>query len=114
MKLHILYTEEEGGDFHYIAKHSDEETRQFFQDTVKSGYLIHSIGDRTIKVAPAYICLAEIAEDFDFVLKKSRLHPQDTPEGAGSTLEYKDPMAEVAKDLENAIEKPEGEGANDQ
>lgn len=99
MKLHILYTEEEGGDFHYIAKHSDEETRQLFEDSVKARYLIHQIGDRTIRVAPAYMILAEIVEDFDFVLGRTR---QEAPE-------HKDPMEEVGKTLENAIEKEEGE-----
>ena len=105
--LHILYTEEEGGDFHYIAKHDDEETRAFFEDVKKTGYLIHSIGDRTIKVAPAYICLAEVADDYDFVLKNSRLHPKDTPEGAAvykATLENPVPPIE-----EPDVEVPDGQ-----
>lgn len=72
-KLHILYTEEEGGDFKFIAKHTDEETRQFYDEIVKSGYLIHSIGDKTIKVAPAYICLSQEIDGYDFVLKRRRI-----------------------------------------
>lgn len=104
--LHILYTEEEGGDFHeyhYIAQNSDEKTRELFNDTVKSGRLLYSIGDRTINISPAYVCLVETVDDFDFVLGKTRLTPP----------EYKDPMAETGKALENAIEKPK-EGENDQ
>jgi hypothetical protein len=72
--LHILYTQEEGGDFHsYISKISDEETRQLYEDTVKSGILMYQVGDRIIKIKPAYIALGEVKEDYDFILGKTRL-----------------------------------------
>lgn len=74
--LHILYTEEEGGDFHefhYIAKNSDEDTKKLYDDTVKSGTLLYSIGDRTVNIRPAYIALVKDVDGFDFVLKKRRI-----------------------------------------
>lgn len=95
--LHILYTQEEGGDFHsYISKNSDEETRQLYEDTVKSGILMYQVGDRIIKIKPAYIVLGEVSEDYDFVLGRSRIAP----------AEYKDPIEEVGKELADKIEKP--------
>lgn len=114
--LHILYTEEEGGDFqefHYIAKHSDEETQKMYDDAVKSGRLLFSIGDRTINIAPAYICLVKDVDGYDFVLKKRRIGfeiVEDEPE----TPEYKDPMKEVGEELASKIEKPKEGEANDQ
>jgi len=76
--LHILYTEEEGGDFrefHYIAENSDKKTRELYETAVKSGQLMYSIGDRTVNIKPAYISLVETTEDFDFVLGRTRMEP---------------------------------------
>lgn len=70
--VYILYTEEEGGDFRYVAKHSDEETLKLYEETVKSGILIYQIGDQIFKIRPAYIRLAGTIRDFDFVLGRSR------------------------------------------
>lgn len=79
--LHILYTQEEGGDFFQIAKHSDEETRLMFSETQQTGFMLYQVGDRIVKIKPAYIALVEVVEDYDFVLKDSRLNPQKgTPE----------------------------------
>jgi acetylornithine/succinyldiaminopimelate/putrescine aminotransferase len=72
-RLHILYTEEEGGDFKYISFNNNEKTRQFFLDTIKTGILNHRTGDRIIRIHPAYIVLAEDSEDYDFILKRSRM-----------------------------------------
>jgi len=99
-KLHILYTEEEGGDFKFIAKHSDEATRQFYEETVKTGYLIHSIGDKTIKVSPAYICLSEEIDGYDFVIKRRRI---------GTTL-LDDKKEETSEATAQVPEKTEKEG----
>lgn len=71
-RLHILYTEEEGGDFRYIAKPTDEETLKLFEETVKTGRLLYSIGDRIINIRPAYIALGEIFDGYDFIIKKRR------------------------------------------
>lgn len=101
-KLHILYTEEEGGDFHYIAKHSDVETRQFFKEVIKTGYLIHSVGDKTIKVAPAYLVLAEIVDDYDFVLGQARM---EAPKHAG-------PTKETGEKLTDSVKKTDKENKN--
>lgn len=101
--LHILYTEEEGGDFHeyhYIAENSDEKTRELFEETLKSKRLLYSIGDRTVNITPAYICLVETVDDFDFILGKTRLTPP----------EHK-PILEMQVEL---TDKKEGEGKNDQ
>lgn len=72
-KLHILYTEEEGGDFHYISMHTDEETARLYKDVVRLGHLVYQIGDRVIRVSPSYVCLAETVDGYDFVLKKHRI-----------------------------------------
>lgn len=71
---YILYTEEEGGDFHTIACHTDEETQKLFDSTVKNKFLIHATGDggRIIKIRPAYIALVGTVSDFDFVTGKPR------------------------------------------
>jgi len=73
---YILYTEEEGGEFRIvdkvIAKHTPEDTEEFFKETVKSGVLLYSVGDRTIKIKPKYMALVELTDDFDFVLGKKR------------------------------------------
>lgn len=101
--LHILYTEEEGGEFrefHYIAENSDEKTRELFEETIKSKRLLFSIGDRTINITPAYICLVETKEDFDFVLGRTRIEPP----------KYS-PIIEAQVEI---TDKKEGEGKNDQ
>lgn len=72
-RLYVLYTEEEGGDFHYVAKNTDEETKQLYEDTVKTGRLLYTIGDRVINIRPAYICLGKDIDGYDFVLKRRRI-----------------------------------------
>lgn len=73
--LYIMYTEEEGGDYHVIAENSNEKTQELFNKTVESKVLLYSLGDggRVIKVKPAYIALVTANEDFDFVLDRSRI-----------------------------------------
>lgn len=71
-KYHILYTEDEGGDFKYIAKNTDEETMELFKRTVETKQLLFQVGDVITSISPAYICLVQLKEDFDFVLGRSR------------------------------------------
>jgi hypothetical protein len=71
--VHILYTEEEGGDFQYIALETYEKTVELFAKTVESGHLLFTIGDRIINIRPAYICLVETIDDFDFSSKRTRM-----------------------------------------
>ena len=78
--LYILYTEEEGGEFHYFAKHTDEETRTLFDEVIKSKRLNYQIGDRIINISPAYIVLGEAVADFDFVLGKTRMETKKEKE----------------------------------
>lgn len=68
----ILYTEEEGGDFHHIALHTDKETEDLFDKSVKNKRLTYSTGDRIVNIRPAYMELTETEKEFDFVLGSSR------------------------------------------
>lgn len=95
--LHILYTEEEGGDFrefHYIAENSDQKTRELFERTVESGQLMYSIGDRTINIKPAYLSLVETIDDFDFVLGRTRIEPPKHSPIIEAQVEITDKKAE--------------------
>lgn len=71
-KRFVLYTEDEGGEFRYIAQHTDEETVEFYNGVVKTGILYFKDGDRFVRIRPAYISLCSIDEGFDFILKDYR------------------------------------------
>lgn len=70
---HILYTEEEGGDFHVIGG-DDAYLQDLFDKTVKSKILVYSTGDgdRVVKIRPAYMEIVETTHEYDFVLGSSR------------------------------------------
>lgn len=65
-KVHILYTEEEGGNFQYLAKEDDQATIDFYNLTVKKGVLEHTQGSRLIRIKPNLMCLVRNFEEFDF------------------------------------------------
>ena len=66
-KIFILYTEEEGGDYKFIAKHTEEETIDFYNTTIKTGLLKFMSGQKITKLKPKYITLAKTIEDYDFI-----------------------------------------------
>lgn len=80
---YILYTEEQGGDFRIVdkvvAKHDPQDTEEFFNETKKSGILLFTVGDRTIRIKPKYMALVEVADDFDFVLGRARDSRKEEP-----------------------------------
>lgn len=64
---HILYTEEQGGDFHHLKFDTDEATIKKYEEVVNSGMLIHQVGMKLIRIKPAYISLVEVEREYDFV-----------------------------------------------
>lgn len=64
-KVHILYTEEEGGNFQYLAKETDQKTRDFYELCVKSRMIDHQTGSKLIKIRPNLILLVENTKEFD-------------------------------------------------
>lgn len=83
-RLHILYTEEEGGDFRYIAKPTDAETVELFEEAIKTGRLLYSIGDRIVNIRPTYVALGEIFDGYDFIIKKRRAGLKPLPKEVGN------------------------------
>lgn len=72
MKKFLLYTEDEGGDFRFISKHSDEDTQKWYKEIIETGVLQYRTGDRAIKIKPAYVAICSFDEGFDFIINKYR------------------------------------------
>lgn len=70
---HILYTEEEGGNFKYIAYKSDEETVAKFHEIIEKRRFEFRTSDKITRVIPAYIALVEDVDGYDFVINKRRI-----------------------------------------
>ena len=67
-----------GGDFHTISFLEEKKTKELYDNCVQHKRLIYSIGDRTIKIVPAYIALVETKEDF---VSTKAIQAEDDPEG---------------------------------
>ncbi len=65
-KLHILWTEEEGGSFHYFSKPTDAETKGFFEASRKKRMIEIYGADKVVKIRPILMILVENKEVFDF------------------------------------------------
>lgn len=68
MSRHILYTKEEGGDFHYIS--FGKETTKRFNKAKKDGYLKIKHGDIYEMIIFTYIMLVEEIDNYDAILAK--------------------------------------------
>lgn len=80
---YLIYTEEVGGDFHAIAMPTNKETQDLYEKTLKTGILQYSIveGGRFVKIKPVYLAICTAKEDYDFVLKRSPLNPEEEEDG---------------------------------
>ena len=74
---HILYTEEEGNNFHTISKANDEETVAFFYKIIEDQRFDFRTGDYIVKILPSYIALVETVDDYDFVLGGTRIKKEE-------------------------------------
>lgn len=70
---HILYTEDEGGAFKYYALHSDKETVALFHKIIAERRFEYRMGDKVIRIVPAYVTLLDDVDGFDFVINKHRI-----------------------------------------
>lgn len=70
---HILYTEDEGGNFKYIAYASDEETIEKFNEIIVKRRFEFRSSDKITRIVPAYIALVEDIDGYDFILNKHRV-----------------------------------------
>lgn len=64
-RVHMLYTEEEGGAYHCIAKDTDQETIDFYNLCVAKGMIEHYAGSKIIRVTPVFMMLARNFEEWD-------------------------------------------------
>ena len=71
-ELSILYTEEPGGEYKYIAKHTSEETLTFYKEILKTGTINFVKGDLIAKIRPAFVTLNERIDNYDFSTKSKR------------------------------------------
>lgn len=64
-KVHMLYTEEEGGDFRYIAKDTEQDTIDFYNLCVQKGMIEHYTGSKIIRIRPVLMLLVKNTEEWD-------------------------------------------------
>lgn len=64
-RVHMLYTEEEGGEYRYIAKDTEQETIDFYNLCVQKGFIEHFQGSKIIRVAPVFMMLVRNFEEWD-------------------------------------------------
>lgn len=76
----IVYTKDEHGEFNFLARHTDEETDKLYRQILDTKLINMTLGDKVLRLKPPYVGLAEITEDFDFILNKSREVPEVTKE----------------------------------
>lgn len=64
-RVHMLYTEEEGGEYRYLAKDTEQETIDFYNLCVSKGMIEHFQGSKIIRVKPVLMMLVKNTDEWD-------------------------------------------------
>lgn len=63
----LMYTEKEGGDFHFLGSFTLEQ----YNPLINLGYVDIKEGDKIKRIYPAYACLCNPKYGFDFVIDET-------------------------------------------
>lgn len=101
---YILYTEDEGGNFISYRGRTDAETTTIYQNAISTrrlsytdGFADTSSGSRYVNIVPAYICLLEAIDGYDFVSNRHRIGSEIVEEPKNIEMKAEKDVEEISE-----------------